>query len=84
MMNAGSFLPESRGWGFGVSVVTKHTDLAEVPGRFGWDGGYGTSAYVDPTEGLIGVQFTQQLWTSPSAPPVQRDFWTAVYQAIAD
>ena len=81
---AGSFLPESRGWGFGVSVVTKHTDLAEVPGRFGWDGGYGTSAYVDPTEGLIGVQFTQQLWTSPSAPPVQRDFWTAVYQAIAD
>jgi hypothetical protein len=38
----------------------------------------------DPTEGLVGVQFTQQLWTSPSAPPVQRDFWTAVYQAIAD
>ena len=30
---AGSFLPESRGWGSGVSVVTKHADLAEVPGR---------------------------------------------------
>jgi hypothetical protein len=37
-----------------------------------------------PGRRLIGVQFTQQLWTSPSAPPVQRDFWTAVYQAIAD
>jgi len=29
----GSFLPESRGWGSGVSVVTKHADLAEVLGR---------------------------------------------------
>jgi len=81
---AGSFLPESRGWGFGLSVVTKRTDLSEVPGRFGWDGGYGTSAYTDPNEGLIGVQFTQQLWTSPNPPSVQRDFWTAVYQALAD
>ncbi len=81
---AGSFLPENRGWGFGMSVVTKQTDPSEVPGRFGWDGGYGTSAYTDPAGGLIGVQFTQQLWTSPSAPPVQRDFWTAVYQAMSD
>ena len=67
-----------------MSVVTKQTDPSEVPGRFGWDGGYGTSAYTDPAGGLIGVQFTQQLWTSPSAPPVQRDFWTAVYQAMPD
>ena len=81
---AGSILPESRGWGFGMSVVTKHAGPVEMPGRFGWDGGYGTSAYTDPGEGLIGVQFTQQLWTSPSAPAVQRDFWSAVYQAIAE
>jgi CubicO group peptidase (beta-lactamase class C family) len=67
-----------------MSVVTRRTDLCEVPGRFGWDGGYGTSVYTDPAEGLIGVQFTQQLWTSPDPPPVQRDFWTAVYQALED
>jgi hypothetical protein len=30
------------------------------------------------------VQFTQQLWTSPNPPPVQRDFLTALYQALAD
>jgi hypothetical protein len=35
-----SFLPESCGWGFGVSVVTKRDDLAAVPDRYGWDGGY--------------------------------------------
>jgi CubicO group peptidase (beta-lactamase class C family) len=80
----GSFLPESQGWGFGMAVVTRRTDLSEVPGRFGWDGGYGTSAYTDPVNGLIGIQLTQQLWTSPSAPPVQRDFWTAVYQVLED
>jgi CubicO group peptidase (beta-lactamase class C family) len=79
---AGSFLPESRGWGLGLSVVTRRDDICEVPGRFGWDGGYGTSAYTDPANGLIGIQLTQKLWTSPSPPPVQRDFWTSVYQAI--
>ena len=79
---AGSFLPEGYGWGFGMAVVTRRNDLYEVPGRFGWDGGYGTSAYTDPVNGLIGIQLTQQLWTSPSPPPVQRDFWTAVYQAL--
>ena len=54
---ASHFFPDfwdNRGWGFGMSVVTRRDDLAMVPGRFGWDGGYGTSWYVDPTEELIG------------------------------
>ena len=40
---ASPFLGDNRGWGFGMSIVTARTDLAAVPGRFGWDGGYGTS-----------------------------------------
>jgi CubicO group peptidase (beta-lactamase class C family) len=82
--DAVAILGENRGWGFGVSVVTQRDGLADTPGRFGWDGGYGTSAYTDPKEGLIGVLMTQRVWDSPVPPPVQRDFWTIVYQAIDD
>lgn len=75
---------DSRGWGFGVSIITRRDDLAGVPGRYGWDGGYGTSWYVDPKEDLVGILMTQRLWDSPHAPAVVRDFWTSAYQAIDD
>jgi CubicO group peptidase (beta-lactamase class C family) len=39
---------ESRGWGFGVSMVTRCDGVSAVPGRFGWDGGCGTSSASDP------------------------------------
>jgi CubicO group peptidase (beta-lactamase class C family) len=46
---------DSRGWGLGLSVVTHRTSVFESPGRFGWDGAYSTSFYVDPYEDLVGV-----------------------------
>jgi CubicO group peptidase (beta-lactamase class C family) len=36
---ASDFFPgfwDNRGWGFGVSIVTRRDDVAAVPGRFGW------------------------------------------------
>jgi CubicO group peptidase (beta-lactamase class C family) len=75
---------DNRGWGFGLGIVTRRDNLEDVPGRYGWDGGYGTSGYTDPKEGLIGILMTQRLMESPSAPPVYLDFWTAAYQAIDD
>lgn len=75
-------LGSNRGWGFGMSVFATRTDLASVPGRFGWDGGVGTSAYADPTNHLIGVLLTQVMWDSPVPPPVLQDFWTAAYAAM--
>jgi CubicO group peptidase (beta-lactamase class C family) len=75
---------DNRGWGFGLAIVTRRDDLAAGPGRFGWDGGYGTSAYMDPNEDLVAILMTQRLWDSPTPPVVQRDFWTSVYQAIDD
>jgi CubicO group peptidase (beta-lactamase class C family) len=75
---------DSHGWGFGVSIVTRRDDLAASPGRYGWDGGYGTSWYVDPEEELIGILMTQRVWDSPSPPGVLLDFWTSAYQAIED
>lgn len=75
---------DGRGWGFGMAVVTRRDDLSAVPGRYGWDGGYGTSWYADPKEDLVGILLTQRLWTSPVPPPVHVDFWASAYQAIDD
>ena len=71
-------------WGFGLGVTLRRDDMASVPGRFGWDGGAGTSAYSDPAEALIGILLTQRMMDSPQPPPTFQDFWTSVYQAIDD
>jgi CubicO group peptidase (beta-lactamase class C family) len=73
---------DGHGWGFGVSVVTRRDDIAAVPGRYGWDGGLGTSWYSDPREEMVIILMTQCAWTSPSPPNVS--FWTLAYQAIDD
>ncbi len=73
---------DSLGWGFGVSVVTRRDDIAAVPGRYGWDGGLGTSWYSDPREDMVIILMTQSAWASPSPPNVY--FWTLAYQAIDD
>jgi CubicO group peptidase (beta-lactamase class C family) len=75
---------DSHGWGFGVSMVTRRDDVAAVPGRYGWDGGLGTSWYSDPREEMVGILMTQRAWTSPSPPDVCLDFWTSAYQTIDD
>jgi CubicO group peptidase (beta-lactamase class C family) len=75
---------DNHGWGFGLSIVTRRDDLAATPGRYGWDGGYGTSWYVDPKEELIGILMTQRLLDDPGAPVVLLDFWTSAYGAIDD
>jgi CubicO group peptidase (beta-lactamase class C family) len=84
---ASDFFPgfwDSRGWGFGLAVTTRRDDLAGNPGRFGWDGGYGTSGYSDPKEDMVGILLTQRLWDSPKLPDVHVDFWTLAYQSIDD
>lgn len=75
---------DSRGWGFGVSVITRHDSVAAMTGRYGWDGGLGTSWYSDPREDLVTILMTQQAWTSPNPADVRLDFWTLAYQAIDD
>jgi CubicO group peptidase (beta-lactamase class C family) len=78
---AGLFFGDHRSWGFGMAVDTRRTDLFHVPGRFGWDGGLGTSAYVDPANGVIGILLTQRMMDSPRPPRVFTDFWTLTYAA---
>lgn len=76
------FFGHGASWGMGGAVVTRRTDLCTTPGRWGWDGGYGTSAHLDPAESLIGILLTQR--TMEMSPKVFRDFWTSAYQAIDD
>ena len=75
---------DAHGWGLGLAIVTARDDLADVPGRFGWDGAFGTSFWMDPKEELVGVLLTQRRPDQLALPPVVRDFWTSVYQLIAD
>ena len=69
-------------WGFVMSVDTRRDDLFHNPGRFGWTGGLGTTAYTDPAENMIGMLFTQRLMDSPEPPKVFSDFWTLAYAAL--
>jgi len=78
------FFGDNRGWGLGLSVFTRRDNLCTAPGRFGWDGGYGTSWYSDPREQLTGILLTQRMMDSPQPPAVMSDFWTLAYQAIDD
>jgi CubicO group peptidase (beta-lactamase class C family) len=80
----GFILGENRGWGLGLAIVVARDDIAAVPGRFGWEGGYGTSWASDPKENLTGILLTQVLWDSPAGPRVYHDFWTSLYSAVDD
>jgi len=73
----------TKGWGFGVSIVTTRDDVAAVPGRYGWDGGLGTSWYSDPKEDMTAILMTQRL-AGPRSTDINLDFWTSVYQTIDD
>jgi CubicO group peptidase (beta-lactamase class C family) len=74
----------NHGWGFGVGVTTRRTEIYENVGTYGWDGGMGTGWRVDPQEEMFTILLTQRNWTSPTPPPLFRDFWTSAYQAIDD
>ena len=78
------FFGHGTSWGLGGAVVTRRTDLWATPGRYGWDGGYGTSAHLDPVEDMAGILMTTRMMESPQPPKVFTDFWTSAYQAIDD
>src|SRR5437660_1450570 len=58
-MAGGGPLLDGQGWGYGMSVVSSPDDVAAVPGRYGWNGGYGTFWVNDPTRRLVAILMTQ-------------------------
>ena len=82
-----SFLPgwfNARGWGFGVSVVTKRESIGLSPGQFGWGGAFGTAWFSDPREELVALLMTQCMEFPPRPAGIRADFVTAVYQTLDD
>jgi CubicO group peptidase (beta-lactamase class C family) len=72
----------------GVLDEARGGQVARAPvfeaGRFGWDGAFGTSWYVDPKEEMVGILMTQRRPDSLAIPAVTLDFWTSAYQLIDD
>jgi CubicO group peptidase (beta-lactamase class C family) len=66
---------EGQGWGYGGSVDVETIDPWTVPGRYGWVGGTGTSAYIVPSTGAVAILLTQVGMTGPTPPPLMRNFW---------
>ncbi len=64
----GVFLAGGQGWGLGLATGPQ-------PGRYGWDGGLGTTWATDPTG--TGILLTQVAWDERGPHPVYGDFWAA-------
>jgi CubicO group peptidase (beta-lactamase class C family) len=71
----GELFLEGQGWGFGGSVDIETIDPWNVPGRYGWVGGTGTSAHITPSTGTVAILLTQVATDGPTPPEVMRAFW---------
>jgi CubicO group peptidase (beta-lactamase class C family) len=71
------YLGPGRSYGLQVGVDVEDRDEPfRRRGRWGWDGGTGTSAWVDPDRKLAGVLLTQRVMTGPQDEPCA--FWAAL------
>jgi CubicO group peptidase (beta-lactamase class C family) len=82
--SANKFFPgffDTNGWGYGLAISTAPDAISKVPGRYGWDGGFGTSFIVDPKRDLISIVMTQ---SSDYLFNGARDrFWGELYTATS-
>ena len=75
------FVGPGASWGLGTAVDVEAAEPWMAPGRWGWTGGTGTTADVDPARGTVAVLLTQRAMTGPL--DGFADFWTAVARAAA-
>jgi CubicO group peptidase (beta-lactamase class C family) len=65
-----------------ADTYVSDSEVSLARASVGWVGGFGTTAYTDPAEGMIGILFTQRMRDSPESPKVFEDFWTLAYGAM--
>lgn len=77
--------PKGMGFGLTIEVVADAVRVGTFrsQGSFGWDGAFGTHFWVDPKTKLVGVLLVQAP-AGPVTAGIQRDFETAVMQAVTD
>jgi CubicO group peptidase (beta-lactamase class C family) len=61
---------EGGGWGLGLGVRRTDEQGGRSAGSYGWDGGLGSSWWTDPRTGVSAVLLTNQMWASPTPPPL--------------
>jgi CubicO group peptidase (beta-lactamase class C family) len=66
---------DGQGWGYGGCVDIEPTNPWNVPGRYGWTGGTGTSAHIVPATDSVAILLAQVADTSPHRPAWQLEFW---------
>jgi CubicO group peptidase (beta-lactamase class C family) len=74
-----SFVGVGASWGLATAVDIEPAEPWMAPGRWGWTGGTGTTAHVDPSRDLVAVLLTQRAMTG--ARDGFDDFWAAAAAA---
>jgi CubicO group peptidase (beta-lactamase class C family) len=69
-----SLFLDGQSWGYGGGVDVERRQPWNVPGRYGWIGGTGTSSYVVPSDGSIAILLTQVQLGGPDGAPVLDTF----------
>ncbi|PSR52442.1 serine hydrolase [Adhaeribacter arboris] len=69
------------GLGFGIITSKGATKLGVSEGSYEWGGYYGTSYWVDPKEGIIGLLYTQKA-PNTTGGSIADKYKAMVYQAI--
>jgi CubicO group peptidase (beta-lactamase class C family) len=75
---AGPIVGPGRSWGLGTALDVEAARPWMAPGRWGWEGGTGTSAQVDPTRDTVAVLLTQRAMAGP------QDGFDVFWSAVAD
>jgi CubicO group peptidase (beta-lactamase class C family) len=73
---------DGQSWGFGGGVDIERRNSWNVPGRFGWVGGIGTSAYVVPSDDSVAILLTQVELAGPRGSTVIEGFWAAAAEHL--
>ena len=68
-------------WGMGTSIDIEAAEPWMAVGRWGWNGGTGTTAFVDPARDTVAVLLTQRAMTGPE--DRFGEFLTAVAKAAS-
>ncbi|MCZ2820618.1 serine hydrolase [Modestobacter sp. VKM Ac-2977] len=79
-VEAADFLGAGRSWGLQVGVQVEPGEPWAQPGRFGWDGGTGTTGWADPAADLVAVLLTNRGMAGPE--DGMDGFWRALYRCL--
>ncbi|GAB3410238.1 serine hydrolase [Schumannella luteola] len=71
---------DAAGYGWQVGVTTTDADPNVARGAYGWSGGTGTTAAVDPQRGVVGIALSQRFVSGPDDDYAW--FWRPLHAAL--